>query len=185
MSLRTIPVRRVYVKEEHLTTKRVQIASCACGKVEIETTGAPIVCSACHCDDCHEGSKRIESFPHAPSVLDQYGGTPYVLYRKDRIKHLKGQELYKSLKVTEKSSSRVYASCCNSFLFLDLADPMHWVPVYRGRFGNEAPQIQMRINAEFKKAGKTPPTDVPCFPSYPLRFIARLLRAKLAMVLHI
>ena len=164
---------------------QVQIASCACGKVEIETTGSPIVCSACHCSDCHEGSKKIESLPNAPSVLDQYGGTQYILYRKDRVKHLKGREFHKSLKVKEESSRRVYASCCNSFLFLDLDNPMHWVPVYRGRFRNEVPQVQMRINAEFKKEGKTPPTDAPSFPSYPLRFIARLMWAKFAMVLHI
>jgi hypothetical protein len=164
---------------------QVEIASCACGLVEIETTGSPIVCSACHCDDCREGSKQIESLPNAPSVLDPYGGTQYILYRKDRIKDLKGRELYKSLKVTEKSSRRVYASCCNSFLFLDLDNPMHWIPVSRGLFRDGAPQIQMRINAEFKKEGKTPPSDVPSFPSYPPRFIVRLLWAKIAMVLHI
>lgn len=168
-----------------MKTRQVQIASCACGKVEIETTGSPIVCSACHCSDCYEGSKKIESLPNAPSVLDQYGGTQYILYRKDRVKHTKGLEFHKSLKVKEESSRRVYASCCNSFLFLDLNNPMHWVPVYRGRFRTEAPQVQMRINAEFKKEGKTPPTDAPSFPGYPLRFIARLVWAKFAMVLHI
>ena len=168
-----------------MKAREIHIASCACGKVEIEATGSPIVCSACHCSDCHEGSKKIESLPNAPSVLDEYGGTQYVLYRKDRIKHLKALEFHKSLKATEESSSRVYASCCNSFLFLDLDNPMHWVPVYRGRFRNEAPQVQMRINAEFKKEGKTPPNDAPSFPGYPPRFIARLLRAKFAMMLHI
>ena len=164
---------------------RLRIAACACGQVEIETTGSPIVCSACHCSDCQAGSKQIESLPDAPPVLDEYGGTQLVLYRKDRIHHLKGCELHKSLKVKEGSPRRVYATCCNSFLFLDLDNPMHWVPICRGRFRNEVPPVQMRINAKFKAEGKTPPTDAPSFPSFPLRFIARLAWAKLAMVLHI
>ena len=149
-----------------MKTRQIQIASCACGKVEIEATGPPIVCSACHCSDCHEGSKKIESLPNAPAVLDPCGGTQYVLYRKDRIKHIKGLEFHKSLKVKEKSSRRVYASCCNSFLFLDLANPMHWVPVYRGRFRNEAPQIQMRINTEFKKEGENLRPMPQVFPGF-------------------
>jgi len=167
------------------TTFRSQMVSCTCGQVEIEVTGPAIVCSVCHCSNCHQASKNIESLPNAPAVLDQYGGTPYVLYRKDRIKHLKGREFYKSFKVGEKSANRVYASCCNSFLFLDLPDPMHWIPISRARFGDKAPPIEMRINVEFKKEGKIPPSDVPSFSSLPLRFIARLLKAKLAMVLHI
>ena len=164
--------------------KSVVVARCSCGAVEFEAVGAPIMSLACHCADCHEGSRRIEAFANASPVLDSYGGTPYLLYRKDRIKPSKGAQVFKRFKVEEDSPNRVYASCCNSFLFIDLDNPMHWVPMHRGRFQGEVPSIQMRINAKFKPETKDVPSDVPVFSSFPFRFIAKLIGAKLAMVFH-
>ncbi len=158
------------------------IASCKCGNVELEVIGKPILCAACHCADCHEGSRRIEALPNAAPVLDSFGGTSHVLYRKDRIQYLKGTELLKSLKVDEDSPSRVYASCCNSYMLLDIPDPMRWVPVFRGRLQGEVPPLEMRINAKFKPGAPGAPQDAPCYRSFPLKFVRKLLGSRIAMM---
>ena len=155
---------------------------CLCGSVELEATGAPIICAACHCADCLEGSRRLEALPNARPILDSYGGTPYVLYRKDRVKYLKGAQLIKSLKVDDDSPNRAYTTCCNSFMLLDLPNPMHWVPVFRGGFQGKVPSLEMRINAKFKKGSGDFPRDVPTYSSLSLKFVRKLLGSKIAMV---
>jgi hypothetical protein len=160
------------------------IARCACGNVELEVVGKPMICVACHCADCREGSRRIEALPNAGSILDSYGGTQHVLYRKDRIKYLKGTQSLKNLKVDDDSPNRVYAECCNSYLLLDLPIPMHWVPICRNRFQGEVPALEMRINAKFKPGVVDIPRDVPVYPSFPLKFVTKLLGSKIAMMFH-
>ena len=158
------------------------IARCVCGNIELETIGAAIVCAACHCSDCQEGARRIEALPNACPILDSYGGTPYILFRKDRIKYLKGTEFLKSLKVRDDSpTNRIYAGCCNSFLTLDLPSPMHWIPIDRDRIHGEKPPLEMRINAKFKAGSGLVPRDAPVSPAIPFKFVMKLLRARLAM----
>ena len=87
-----------------------RIASCSCGKVAIEAFGAPITSTVCYCDTCQEGSRQIESLPNAAPILSADGGTAYILYRKDRVKYSKGEELLKGYKIDEESTtSRVVA----------------------------------------------------------------------------
>jgi hypothetical protein len=47
-------------------TKNVMAASCACGSVELEASGAPITSVVCYCDDCQEGSVDILRCLKAP-----------------------------------------------------------------------------------------------------------------------
>jgi hypothetical protein len=164
--------------------KNVMTARCSCGGVELEATGAPILGVVCHCADCHEGSRRIEALPNSSPVLDRYGGTPYLLYRKDRVKYLKGTESLQGFKVEADSPQRVFAACCNSAMLLDLDRPMHWVPIYRGRFQGEVPSLQMRINAKFKHDAIDAPRDLPIHSSFPLKFVVKLIAAKVAMIFH-
>src|SRR6266853_3138444 len=90
-------------------------ASCRCGGVEIEASGAPIVSSVCYCTDCQRGSRQIEGLPDAGSVRDDDGGTAYILFRKDRIRCAKGADLLKGYKLKDSSiTNRVVATCCNS-----------------------------------------------------------------------
>jgi hypothetical protein len=161
------------------------IASCSCGSVELEAIGAPITSVACYCDDCQEGSRRIEALPNARPVQDPDGGTAYVLYRKDRVKCSRGALLLKSYKITEKSATnRVVATCCNSAMFLNFDDGKHWVDVYRSRFKGDLPPVQMRICTKFQPANCAVPTDVPGYSRFPLKFLAKLLGARIAMLLH-
>src|ERR1700744_3888952 len=99
------------------------LGRCSCGNVELEVTGEPILCASCHCADCHEGSLKIEALPNAGPVLDSYGGTQHLVYRKDRMRYLKGTQFLTSLRVDEGSLSRVYTTCCSSYMLLDIPDP--------------------------------------------------------------
>ncbi|MBI3530406.1 MAG: hypothetical protein HY067_20870 [Betaproteobacteria bacterium] len=160
-------------------------ARCSCGSVELEASGAPITSVVCYCDDCQEGARQLEALPNARPVQDPDGGTAYILYRKDRVKCSKGALLLKSHKIREKSATnRVIATCCNSAMFLNFDDGKHWVDVYRSRLKGDIPPLQMRICTKFKPENGDVPSDMASHSSYPLKFIAKLLAARLAMLLH-
>ncbi|KYF71605.1 GFA family protein [Sorangium cellulosum] len=165
--------------------KNVTTVRCSCGRVELEATGAPILSAACYCDDCQEGARQIEALPNAPPVRDPDGGTAYVLYRKDRFNCSKGAQLLQGYKIREKSpTNRVVATCCSSALFLRFDSGPHWVTVYRGRVEGDAPPLQMRIYTKFKPENSDIPDDVPSYSTFPLRFVAKLVAAKIAMLLR-
>jgi len=127
----------------------------------------------------------MEALPNARPVQDTDGGTRYILYRKDRVKRSKGALLLKSYRIREESATnRVVATCCNSAMFLNFDDARHWVSIYRARFQGDLPPLQMRICTKFKPANVDVPGDVPSYPSFPLKFLAKLLAARVAMLLH-
>ena len=167
------------------TLKKATIARCLCGRVELEALGAPITSAVCYCGDCQAGSRQIAALPDAPPVQDHDGGTAYIIYRKDRVKCTRGGPLLKSYKLREKSATnRVIANCCNSAMFLNFDDGKHWVDVYRTRFQGDILPLQIRICAKFKPGNGDIPSDVPSYSSYPLRFLAKLLAARIAMLLR-
>ncbi len=160
------------------------IAACACGSVEIEATGAPIVSAVCYCDDCQEGARRIEALPGAPRILDAAGGSAYVVYRKDRVRCTKGATLLKPRKIRATSATnRVVANCCHSAMLLNFDDWKHWVDLYRARIRGPAPPVQMHMCTRFASAGTDEPADVPRYQGYPLKLLAKLIKARLAMTL--
>lgn len=160
------------------------IAACACGSVELEASGAPITSVVCYCDDCQKGSRHIESLPNAAPVLDTDGGTAYLVYRKDRIRCSRGVTLLKSYKIRAESvTNRVFATCCNSAMFLNFDDSKHWVDVYRARLRGTAPPVQMRLCTKFRRAADEIPNDAPSYPKWSRKFLAKLLLARLAMQL--
>lgn len=162
----------------------VHTARCTCGKVEIEMRGAPIVSVVCHCDDCQAGARQIEALPGAPRILDAGAGTPYVLYRKDHVSCIKGEELLEGHKLRADSTTcRMVATCCNAAMLVRLGDMLHWTPVYRDRFVGEAPALEMRINTRFKPDTVDLPADLPSARGIPLRFAAKLIGARIAMAL--
>ena len=156
---------------------------CTCGQVEIQLRGTPILTAVCHCDDCQRASSELEQFPNAPKILDQAGGTAYVLYRKDRVRCNTGNTLLKAHRTPgEKSTARFVAACCNSAMYLDF-EPGHWLSLFRDRFGNFAPPIQMRTQTKYAQDPSTIPKDAPQFRSYSPGFVFRLIGSKLAMTL--
>jgi hypothetical protein len=160
------------------------MASCSCGNVEFEATGVPILSVACYCDDCQEGSRRIEALPNALPVRDPDGGTAYLLYRKDRVKCSKGEQFLQDLRLRDKSpTKRVVATCCDSAMFLDF-EKGHWLSVYRARFAGDVPPLQMRIQTRFRPKDSEVPSDIPSYAAFPIKFIGKLLAARVAMLVH-
>jgi hypothetical protein len=135
---------------------------------------------ACYCDDCQEGSRQIEALPNAPRVRDADRGTAYVLYRKDRVKCVKGTELLRDLRIRDRSPTRrVVAVCCNSAIYLDF-EKGHWLSIYRDRFVGVTAPVQMRIQTRFRQSSAL--NDVPAYAAFPARFIAKLLWARILML---
>ncbi len=160
----------------------VSIHRCRCGKVEVEIAGPPILVAACHCDDCQAGAARLSALPDGPSVLDEYAGTPSVLYRKDRVRIVAGKDLVQPLKLQPKSpTNRLFASCCNTPLMVSFDNALHWLPVYPVLLGDKAPPLEMRVNTRFIPEGVRQPQDVPAYRSFPPRFVLKLVAARVAM----
>lgn len=167
------------------TPKNDATARCSCGSVELEAIGAPMLSVACYCDDCQAGALQIEALRNAGPVRDPDGGTAYLLYRKDRLKCAKGAQLLQGYKIREKSATnRVAATCCNSAMYINFDRGPHWVSVYRARFQGDVPPLQMRIWTKYKPEGSDIPNDVPSYATFPLKFIAKLVAARIAMLLH-
>jgi hypothetical protein len=164
--------------------KTTLLASCTCGSTKFEATGVPIVTVVCYCGDCQAGSRRIEALPNAPPVREPDGGTAYLLFRKDRLTCVMGGEFLRDLRIRESSpTKRVVASCCNSAMFLNF-ERGHWLSIYQARFEGDVPPVQMRIQSKFKPEGTVMPKDAPAYASFPFKFIAKLMAARLAMLLH-
>jgi hypothetical protein len=159
------------------------IARCACGRIEITTVGAPLMSVACYCGDCQAGSRQIAVLPNARPIADPDGGTPFVLYRKDRVDLTTAGHLLKDLRLNEGSpTKRVVASCCNTGMFLNF-EKGHWLSMYRGRFQGDMPRIEMRIQTQSAPNPSEIPADVHCYKSFPFKFIGKLWAARLAMLI--
>jgi hypothetical protein len=150
--------------------------------VEIRATGKPILTAVCYCEDCQEGWRRLESLPNAQHTREPDGGAAYQMYRKDKVQCVSGHEHLRPFKLRENSpTNRVIASCCNTPMLLNFDDAKHWVSVCRTRFNGAQEPLEMRVcvrSAASQEAG----SDVPSYAGYPLRFIGRLLAARVAML---
>ena len=159
-------------------------ARCACGSVELEAIGAPIMSVVCYCESCQAGSRQIEALPNGGPVRGPDGGTAYALYRKDRVEYLKGSPLLRDYKLTDESSTkRVVATCCDSPMFLNF-EKGHWLSVYRTALRGELPPLEMRVHTKSKPEGSDLPNDVPSYPGYSAKFMVKLFAAWVAMLLR-
>jgi hypothetical protein len=167
-----------------VTPSPIRTATCACGSVELEAVGKPIVSAVCYCDDCQKGARQIQALPNAGPVADPDGGTEYILYRKDRFACTKGADLLKSYKLKQMSATnRVVATCCNSAMFVNFDRGPFWVTAYRARFHGDVPPLQLRICTKFKPNNVVLPRDVPSAERYPPLMVVKLLAARVAMLL--
>lgn len=163
--------------------QKIATASCSSGSVELEAIGAPVASVVCYCDDCQEGYRQIEALPNAGAVRDPDGGTSYVLYRKDRVQCSRGSHLLQRHKIKEKSAThRQFATCCNSAMFMAFDDARHWIPVYRAQLQGDVSALQMRICTKFAPGRSHISNDVPSCPSYPLKYMEKLVAAWISML---
>ena len=158
-------------------------ASCACGAVAIEAIGRPIASTICYCDDCRAAGAHLESLAPAAPVRNKDGGTPMILYRKDRVRRARGKDLLLKWKLKDGSATnRWIASCCNSAMLLDFDDAKHWANFYALRLPEPRIAPEMRICLKDASITASEFADVPAYRGYPVRFIFKLLAAKAAMI---
>jgi hypothetical protein len=120
----------------------------------------------------------------APPVLDPDGGTGVILYRKDRVQCVMGQEYLEEHRLKPESPTRrVVATCCNSAIFLDFSKG-HWLSMYRNRFPTGAPPIEMRVMTKDRRVGVELADDVPKCSGFSGKFMLKLLAARIAMGLR-
>ena len=156
-------------------------ARCACGGVEYEAIGTPITSVICYCASCQQAGRAFERLPAAPPVLETDGGTAAILYRKDRVRCVQGQEHLKEYRLKPESPTRrLVATCCNTAMFLDFTKG-HWLSMYRCRFLKGAPEIEMRVMTRDRRASVALPNDVPNYRGHSGRFMVKLLAAWIAM----
>jgi hypothetical protein len=158
-------------------------SSCACGRVQCRAIGSPIVSLVCYCDDCQQGARQIEALPNAASFRDADGGTPLLTYRDDRFSCSAGEDLLVGYSISEGAPTRrVVASCCNSAMFLKYG-PGFWVSTYRARFEGDLPPLEMRTQIEHRRADTGLPRDVRCYRGFPIRLYAKIISARVSMLL--
>ncbi|MHB1927207.1 MAG: GFA family protein [Leptospirillum sp.] len=157
------------------------LARCQCGQIVVEVIGAPIVSTVCYCDTCQAAGHAFEREDGAPRTVGEDGGTEYCLYRKDRIKVIRGSEYLQEHRLTPDSKTRrILGRCCNSPMFLDFTQG-HWLSVYRFRLPGGFKPPQMRVMTSDRPAGVTLPNDIPNYPTHSPAFMARLLLSWAAM----
>jgi hypothetical protein len=159
-------------------------AVCQCGKVKLEAVGRPILTGSCYCTSCQEAGRRFEQLASAPPVLNPDGGTDFVLYRKDRVQCVTGQEYLEEHRLRPDSPTRrVVATCCNSAIFLDFTKG-HWLTMYRDRFPTGAPPLEMRVMTKERRGGIELADDLPNYDGHSGKFMLKLITAWIAMGLR-
>ncbi|HEY4124519.1 MAG TPA: hypothetical protein VGM36_07895, partial [Rhizomicrobium sp.] len=128
--------------------------------------GAPIANAACYCAGCQAGGRQIEA-AGARNFRDEWGGSPYAIYRDDRLTCIEGASLLKGFKLGEDApTTRFITTCCNSAIYLKYR-PGWWTSVYRVRFGDAALPLEWRNQVEAIPDRAALPNDVPVYDRYP------------------
>lgn len=156
--------------------------TCRCGQAALRVDGPPILSTECLCSDCRTAGAIFQNLPGAAPVLDGNRTTRFVLYRKDRVRCLRGAEHLREHRLTPDSKTRrVVAVCCNTPLFLDFTQG-HWLSVYGQLWSaGNLPPLELRTMVRDAPAGVTLPGNVPNLKSHGLRFFVRLIGAWAAM----
>jgi hypothetical protein len=156
-------------------------ATCVCGMVTFKTTAKPILSAKCYCKSCRDAGRGFEQLSNAPRVVDDDGGTEYMLVRKDRVLCSAGSDQLLEYRLDPASATRrVLATCCNSPMFLDFSKA-HWLTLYRNRFASGAEPVQMRVMTGDREEGVNLANDMPNYPGHSIKFMLKLLPAWLAM----
>ena len=155
---------------------------CACGQTRLTATGAPIATVECCCTSCRNAGARMQQLEGAPNFLTDYGATPFVMYRKDRVRIVAGHDALKSYRLSPAATTRrVIASCCNTPLFLEF-EKGHWLSLYAEIWPRgAAPPPTMRTMTGDLPDGTQPPADIPNPRTHNIGFYAKLLGAWVAM----
>jgi len=154
---------------------------CTCGHTRLEVTGAPIMTTECCCTSCRAAGSRMQALEGAPDFLSRYG-TPFVMYRKDRVRFITGEEALKAFRLSPKAPTRrAVATCCNTPIFLEFQSG-HWLSLYREIWPAGArPAIEQRTMTVDLPNGVELPDDIPNPKKHTFTFFVKLLGAWVAM----
>lgn len=160
----------------------MMVVGCQCGKVKLELTGEPIIVAECHCGSCRDGAARMNGLDGAPGVMGAGGGSHYVLYRKDRVRIVAGEEWLRNFRLGPKAPTRrVFASCCNTPVLTEFKGG-HWLSLYANLWqGQAVPKLDIRTQTGDAPAGSIPDDDVPSGGWETTKFYGKLLGAWIAM----
>ena len=155
---------------------------CSCGQVHIVAEAAPLICAECYCNSCRAGAARMATLPGAPDVTNGVGGTPYVLYRKDRLEFVTGLDKLRAFRLKpDASTRRVIATCCNTPVFTEF-EGGHWLSLYAGLWPpGAAPAPDVRTQTGDLPAEQRPDNSVPSGGWPTTKFYGRLLAAWIGM----
>lgn len=156
--------------------------SCTCGAFALELTGEPFIATECHCTSCREAGARLEALPLSRPMRGANLGTPFVLYRKDRVRFLRGADRLAEFRLNEKTSTRrVVTSCCKTPVFVEFKGG-HWLSLYASLWPEGAsPKPTIRTMVGDRPKGAPLPDDLPSGPMVTAGFFAKLLGAWIAM----
>src|SRR5580698_5267110 len=149
--------------------------TCACGAVGLEAVGSAVMSVICCCTSCRTAGREFDARSPVAPIVDSGGGTPVVLWRKDRLKCVQGGERLEAHRLSAESPSRrMVASCCETPMFGDFTKGF-WVSIYRDRIEG-APRPSMRVVMSDAPDDATLPDDgVPRFRGRPGQFMVKLL----------
>lgn len=156
--------------------------SCVCGKVQLEVSLQPILVAECYCNSCRDAAGRMAKLPGAPKVVGDNGSTHFVLYRKDRIRILKGREWLRNFRLgREAQTRRVIASCCNTPVLLEFKGG-HWASLYGNLWhGQSLPAADVRTITGDVIDGTVLDDSVPSGGWQTMIFFGKLMAAWIAM----
>lgn len=155
---------------------------CACGQTRLEVEGKPIESVECCCTSCREAADRMQRLEGAPQILTAHSTTPFVMYRKDRVRFLSGTDNLAGFRLSpEATSTRVIATCCNTPVYLEFKGG-HWLSLYGELWPDGTmPAPTMRTMASDLPEGAMLPDDIPNAKKQSLSFFAKLFGAWVAM----
>ncbi|SLN78051.1 hypothetical protein ROA7023_04705 [Roseisalinus antarcticus] len=97
-----------------------------------------------------------------PPILTDYNATPFVMYRKDRVRFVTGTENLRSFRLSsDTSTERVIATCCNTPVYLVFKGG-HWLSLYGMMWPKGVvPPPEMRTIVSDLPDGAHLPDDIP------------------------
>lgn len=155
---------------------------CRCRAVEMEAEGAPIMSTECLCNSCRTAADVLERLPGAPALREKTGGTRMQMYRKDRVRCIRGSANLREFRLNGKTRTRrVVATCCNTPIFLEFTNG-HWIDLYGALWPeNTLPPLEMRTMTSDLDDPSVLPDDVRNLSSHSAGFFIRLLWGWAAM----
>lgn len=149
--------------------------ACGCGSVLLEACGPAMLSAICHCTSCRTAGFAFDSVSRQRPVVDPFGGTAVILWRKDRVRCAVGSELLQSQRLIPTSPTRrMVPSCCSTPLFADSTKGF-WLTVFANTV-HETVKPTMRIMTRDTPADTILPREaIPHFQGYPGRFMTKLI----------